>query len=186
MIRRHRQSVALAVCAALALQQTAFAVTPSYKVVDGIRVYEQVKDLSLSGNQLHGAIVDVNGKPVVGASVVVGHQGKVVASTKTDEQGRFACADMKPGIHQVATFGGVRTYNLWNAESAPKNSLKGSIHVLDDEAIKRGNACDSGCDDCGSGGKSPLAACVTNPIVWAAVIAAAIAIPLALDDDDAS
>jgi hypothetical protein len=66
-------------------------------------------------------------------------------------------------------------YRLWAEQTAPPAANDGVLVVHGDDAV-RGNSC----NPCGGG----LLGVLANPWVLAAIVAAAIAIPLALDDDD--
>ncbi len=142
---------------------------------EGIPVRTQVEDVALQSNgELRGAVVDVNGKPVASAPVAVGQSGKVVAELQTDAEGRFAVTGLKTGTYQVASYAGVQSYRVWNAEAAPAKAKQGVIHVLP-EGVARGQ-----------NNRSPLIRALTNPLVLAGGVAAAVAIGIAVTDDDAS
>jgi hypothetical protein len=137
-----------------------------------------VTDVALArGGVLAGKIVDRQGAPQTGETIRVIHQGQVVATAQTDARGEFAITDLRGGVYQVETTQGAGVYRLWADQTAPPAANDGVLVVHGDDAV-RGNAC----DPCGSGGG--LLGVLANPWVLAAIVAAAIAIPLALDDDD--
>jgi hypothetical protein len=140
-------------------------------VVDGVEVSQQVTDLELQKGLLVGGLVDANGKGVEDAPVVIGQNGKAVAELRTDKEGRFAAKGLTPGVYQVVSHGKVTTHRVWQDGSAPAAAQRGVIHSVDPQ-IARGAS---------HGG---LLGVLANPLVLALIIAAAIAIPLALDDDD--
>jgi hypothetical protein len=90
---------------------------------------------------------------------------------RTDAEGRFEFAGAKVGTYQVVSHGAAGSYRVWDAASAPQTVKQGVIHTVDPQ-VARGAS---------SGGLFGL---LSNPLVLAGVIAAAIAIPLAVDDDD--
>ena len=145
----------------------------SITVVDGIQVNKKVEDLSLQKGLLVGGLVDENGRGVEDAPVVIAQQGKPVAELRPDADGRFAAAGLKPGVYQVVSHGGLNIYRVWEEGQAPAGAKKGVIHQVDAK-IARGAS---------NGG---LLGLLANPLILALIIAAAIAIPLALDDDDNS
>lgn len=181
--------VTIVTCASMALPHSAFAAARSAQVVDGVQVSQNIKDVQLgSAGTLRGAVVDNNGRPVAGAPVVVGQQGKVVAQFDTAADGRYALKDVTPGVYQVASYAGVQTIRVY-ADNAPAGAVQGVVQVVDQAGIERGQCCENGascpgCAQCNGGRYGVLKRIVTNPLTWAVVIAAAIAIPLALDDDD--
>lgn len=140
-------------------------------VVDGIPVSRKIEDVSLQDGLLIGGLVDQNGRGVEDAPVVIGQNGKAVLELRTDAEGRFAAEGLKPGVYQVVSHGGVNTYRVWDEPNAPATAKRGVIHTVDPQ-IARG----------AHGGG--LLGVLANPIVLALIVAAAIAIPLALDDDD--
>jgi hypothetical protein len=138
-----------------------------------------VTDVALArGGVLAGKIVDRQGAPQAGQTIRVIHQGQVIGTAQTDTRGEFAIADLRGGVYQVETEQGAGVYRLWADQTAPPAANDGVLVVHGDDAV-RGNAC----NPCGSGGGGLLGV-LANPWVLAAIVAAAIAIPLALDDDD--
>lgn len=186
-----RAVVVAMTCFGIAVPQLAMGNTPVMQTADGIPIIYKVDDVALqTGGQLLGAIVDVNGRPVVDAPVAVGQSGKVLAELKTDQEGRFAITGLTNGTYQIASFAGVQSYRLWNPGAAPQSAKQGVIHVLP-EGLARGNGgCDDGCDAAGGkacGGKSKLTSALCCPLLIVAAVGGAIAIAVAAsDDDDAS
>jgi hypothetical protein len=131
-----------------------------------------VTDVALShGGTLVGKVVDRQGAAQAGQVVRVSQQGEVVAVVETDARGEFQVADLRGGVYQIESAQGLGVYRVWAENTAPPAANDGVLIVHGDEAV-RGNQ---------SGG---VLGFLTNPWVLAAIIAAAIAIPLALDDDD--
>ncbi|QDV11989.1 hypothetical protein CA51_18650 [Rosistilla oblonga] len=181
--------VTIVTCAAMIVPQPAMAAARATQVVDGIQVSSDIKNVRRGKTvALRGAIVDQSGKPVVGAPVVIAQQGNVVAELNTAADGRYQLADAAPGVYQVASYAGVQTIRL-HAAGAPADSVDGVVQVIDNEGVARGQYCAGGascqgCDQCRPKRFALLKKVATSPLTWTAVIAAAIAIPLALDDDD--
>ena len=140
-------------------------------IVDGVPVSQTVENLELQKGMLIGGLVDASGKGVEDAPVVIGQNGKPVAELRTDSEGRFAAKGLKPGVYQVVSHGKVTTHRVWEEGKAPAEAKRGVIHSVDPQ-VARGAS---------NGG---LLGILANPLVLALIIAAAIAIPLALDDDD--
>ena len=136
-----------------------------------VPVKQVVEDVVLKADTLHGALVDQAGRGVEDAPVVIGQNGKQVAVLRTDAEGRFAAPGLKAGVYQVVSHGGAVVYRVWNENEAPAAAKQGVIHTVDPQVARGAH----------HGGLLKL---LSNPIVLALIIAAAIAIPLALDDDD--
>ncbi len=132
-----------------------------------------VRDVALGPNGvMKGQVVDAQGTPCANAPVRLirsGAVGEPAISCRTDADGRFQVAGVSGGVYRVETTAGTMIYRAWAPNTAPPSAIQ-EVLVVEGEAV-RGNL--------GSIG----------PLGWALIgvgIAAAIAIPLALDDDDAS
>lgn len=183
--------LALALSVSMACPQALQAASPKAMTVNGVQVSTTVKDLALHSGAIRGALVDPNGKPVEGMVAVIAQQGKTLDVQESNAQGQYTFENLKPGVYQVATNAGVQTYRVWNTESAPAGADRGIIQVVNDDVVRGSCGCtDPGCDGCdgiGGGKGAGLSKVLANPnvvILGAAAIAAAIAIPLAVDDDD--
>lgn len=187
-----RACLSVAICVAMALPHSAMANAAAAQVVDGVKISQTVKDLRLGSNgTLSGVIVDETGKPVASAPVVIGQKGKPFAEFDTGADGRYAVSGLKPGVYQVVSFAGVETVRVHKSKDAPAGAIQGIVQVITSDGIARGQSCNNGCNQCNDAGckdcskprYSRLRSVLTNPLTWALVLAAAIAIPLALDDD---
>jgi hypothetical protein len=122
------------------------------------------------------------------AQVAVVHQGEPLTVTETDREGRFAVTGLKPGVYELHLAQGGGAYRVWAPRTAPPAAEQGVLLVQDSRVV-RGLGGDVGKDG-GKGGKGGLGGgyfgWLANPWVLGGLVAAAIAIPLALDDDDAS
>ncbi len=134
-----------------------------------------VTDVALAqGGILNGKVVDRQGAAQARVAVHLVRDGEMVAASETDAQGEFHVAGLRGGVYQVETSQSVGVYRLWAEQTAPPAANEGILIVNGDDAV-RGN-------QCGPGGG--VLGFLANPWVLAAIVAAAIAIPLALDDDD--
>lgn len=134
-----------------------------------------VRDISLEeGGVLRGNVIDETLTPVANTPVVVTKQGDLVARTTTNPSGEFAVADLAGGVYEVHTTNGSGVFRLWAPRTAPPAASAVATVRPGAEVIRgqlhNGNAF----------------GWLANPWVLAGIVAAAIAIPLALDDDDAS
>lgn len=165
---------------AMLVPQMVYAANPSAAAAGQAAAVETsmaVQDVALqAGGVLQGQVLDVQGRPVTATAVTVIQQGQVVRQTHSDENGKFTVAGLKGGLYQVATAQGGAVYRLWTAEAAPPAAKSGVLIVSGDSVVRGGM----------NGHSSPFGF-LGNPWVLGAIVAAAIAIPLALhDDDDAS
>ena len=148
----------------LCLPQVAFAASPTPT--------PPVLDIALTdGGVLHGQVVDLQGSGVAGVPVSVKAQNQEVIRTTTTEGGRFSVKGLRGGVYQLAAAQGQGVYRMWAANTAPPSAQKNAIVYTQGE-------CSSGC-----GG---LKMFLSNPIVIAALIATAIAVPVALANSGSS
>ena len=134
-----------------------------------------VRDVALhDGGCLTGQVLDATGNPVAGTAIAVIDQDRAVASTQTGADGRFTIPGVKAGVYQIATSNGVTVCRLWAPRTAPPAAQGDALVVLGDTVVRGG---------VGGGG---VVGFLSNPWVLGGIVAAAIAIPLILDDDDAS
>ena len=134
-----------------------------------------VRDVALhDGGSLTGQVLDAAGTPVADTAVAVLEQGRPIASTQTGADGRFAMTGVKAGVYEVATSHGVTVCRLWAPRTAPPAAQADALVVHGDTVVR------------GAQGGGGVIGFLSNPWVLGGIVAAAIAIPLALDDDDAS
>jgi hypothetical protein len=75
--------------------------------------------LNESGD-LEGAVVSTEaGKPVDGALVTLSKQGKAVAKTTTNENGKFELASVKSGVYELKAGPTTKAVRVWNVDAAP-------------------------------------------------------------------
>ncbi len=134
------------------------------------------KDVTLhEGGVLLGQVVDAQGANVALTQVTLYAGGKEIARTQSDNTGKFSISGLKGGVYQVASANNRGVYRLWSPQTAPPAAGRGVMLV-------------SGSDIARGQGGSPFGGVVNwiakHPIMTAGAVAAAIAIPIALDDDD--
>ena len=131
-----------------------------------LRVATSIQDVALqSGNSLRGQISDVQGAPRVAVPVSVIKDGVRVAAVRTDRAGQFAVHGLSAGIYQVHAADSMALYRAWAPGTAPPAAQHGVL-VVDGQQVVRG------------GGVAG------NPWCLALIVAAAVAIPIALDSND--
>jgi hypothetical protein len=133
----------------------------------------EIRDVALqAGGALRGQVVDAQGNPCAQVAVRVVRVSDQAPLTvvQTDAQGRFAVNGLTGGVYRVETPAGAAIYRLWAPNTAPPSATTSALLVHGDSMV-RGNL----------GGIGWFG--------WTLIglgVAAAIAIPLILDDDDAS
>jgi hypothetical protein len=133
-----------------------------------------VIDVALqSSGVLRGVVVDQQGALLSRTEVKVWQKDQQIAVTATDEQGRFAVSNLRGGVYQITAAGGQGIYRVWAVSTAPPVAQPGAMVVAGHDLV-RGQA------------SSPVLRFFTNPWVLAGLVGAAIAIPIALSNDDDS
>ena len=163
----------------------------------------QPVDVTLAENgAVFGKLVDRQGNGLAGVTVNVASKNAAY-NTQTNAEGFFVAQNVRPGQLAFKVADQTQMIRVWSADTAPPSAAQGALLVAGDTV--RGQCCPQeqcapacgGCGDCnqccnsggclggglfgGAGGGSGLLA---SPLVLGAGVAAAIAIPLALDDDE--
>lgn len=133
-----------------------------------------IRDVALqAGGVLRGQVLDAQGQPaakVAVRAVGLGHRAEQSVTGQTDAQGNFELAGLNGGVYRLETTQGARLCRVWAPNTAPPVA-DASVLLVHSGGVIRENL--------GSIGW----------LGWTLIgigVAAAIAIPLALDDDDAS
>jgi len=144
----------------------------------------QLRNVELSEDgQLHGQVLTKSGVAGIGTVKVHGSKdGQTAAqAVETDEQGRFAVKGLKTGTCVFTVGDDTFACRVWNHGTAPPKSLQ-TIAVVPTSGVVLGQNVDP-YQKPGLRGK--LASMTgTQKALLVGVIAAAIIIPIALDDDD--
>ncbi len=119
-----------------------------------------------------GQVIRADGQPLASVPIHITRHGKLVASVHTDSEGKFAVRQMRGGVYEVATPYQSDVIRLWAARTAPPTAAERLILTARSADIVRAQ------------GDGQFMQFITNPWVLGGIVAAAIAIPLALDDDD--
>jgi hypothetical protein len=139
-----------------------------------------VRDVELGfGGLLIGRLLDANGRPIADSEVSILTGDKPLAETRTDVEGVFAVSNLRGGVHKITTADSVQLCRLWVPGTAPPQASK-SIDIIGNSTIIRGQY-----------GPPPgnrllkkAKVWATNPFIVGGVVAAAVAIPVALSDND--
>jgi predicted DCC family thiol-disulfide oxidoreductase YuxK len=98
--------------------------------------------------------------------------GREVASAMTDTSGTFQISGLRGGNYTLASAGSTTNIRIWSEGSAPP-SARPAVVLVEPGVVVRGN-----------NGGGAFWRTVTNPWVSATAIAAAIAVPIALNNND--
>lgn len=155
--------IAAVACTGMLLPQASLAASPAVG-----------NDVALrSGGVLVGHVVDQQGHSKAGATVSIQYADHEVARTTTDQNGVFAAKGLRGGQYQLKAQDGVTVCRLWADDTAPPAARPAALVITGNEIVR---------------GQGPLTSwgewMRTHPFLTAGTIAAAIAIPIAMADDD--
>lgn len=144
-----------------------------------------VADVAMSaGGVFTGKVVTAQGVPMEKTEVSLQQAGVEIAKATTNEEGVFAVQGLRGGLYQVVAGGGMVSYRLWAAKTAPPIANRSALIVTGEEVLN-GQHCGSVIPAATHGrGGGVMGWARQNPLLVAAGIATAIAVPLALADDD--
>jgi hypothetical protein len=129
-----------------------------------------IADIALDdGGVLHGQVVDGQGIALADLPVLISQQKWLVATTRTDQDGRFTVSGLRGGAYQIAAGQGSAICRLWAAHTAPPAAQSSAMVVSGRQTVR---------------GQGPGSAryWLTNPWILAGLIGAAIIVPIALDN----
>ena len=154
-------------CVAMVMPSSALAVEPAVHHTDVALRH---------GGLLVGQVVDQQGAVKPGAVVSVQYADYEVARTTTDANGVFAAQGLRGGQYQLVTEDGISVCRLWAPDTAPPAARPAALVVSGNNVVR------------GQWGGGPMHQWLdwvkAHPYITAGVIATAIAVPLALADDD--
>lgn len=165
MSKRFSIAVAWLAVVGMCVPQVAFAATTS-------RTAPGIGDLALrDGGLLLGQVVKSDGTPLPNAPISLRSNNQELAAGVTDTRGYFAFSGVRSGTYQVATTGGLVTYQAWTAEAAPPTAQPGALIVTEGDTV-RGQDCQP----------EPCCGVFKHPFVLGALIATAVAVPIAVSN----
>ena len=122
-------------------------------------------DVALSdGGTLEGLVVDNQSTGQPGVPVTLRSQDRDVAQTITAADGQFVVQDLRGGVYHVAAMQGDESFRLWAPRTAPPAAKKRAIVY-----VQNNGSSDSG-----------LKRFLGHPLILPAIIATAIAVPIAV------
>ena len=118
-----------------------------------------------SGNILRGAIVNQAGQPAPNVHVLLFQDQQLAASGVSNVEGKFAIANLRGGLYQIAAGERVVSVRCWAPETAPPTANRSTLIQIED--VQRGQV-------------HPGTCALANPWIIAGIAAAAIFIPVAI------
>jgi hypothetical protein len=135
-----------------------------------VRSESPARDVALqAAGTLHGQVVDPQGVGRAHVDVAVNKLNQPPVVVTTDAQGRFAVEGLSAGIYQVQTDNCEAAFRVWAPRTAPPVASQAVLLVEDGKVVR------------GQKGKQRWNF-AAGPWIIGGLAAAAIAIPLALDD----
>ena len=139
-----------------------------------------IVDVKLApGGILRGRIVDVRGMGVAQVYVFVRQASGELTTTKTDFRGDFAIRGLRGGVHQLVAGPEGRVLRAWAPQTAPPAAREGVLIVMGQDVVL-GQRHTGPIGRFWGNAKYPL----TKPLVMTGIIAAAVAIPIAVNNRD--
>jgi hypothetical protein len=113
--------------------------------------------------RLVGQAVDAQGRPLARVGIALRQEHREVARTSADDSGVFAVSGLRGGTYHITAGRAGGTFRLWAANTAPPSAMPAAMLVEDGVQVR---------------GQNPLCCCLSNPWVLAAIVTAAIAVPI--------
>ena len=96
-----------------------------------------VLDIALAeGGVMRGQVVDEQGQGVAEAPISVIYEGKQVAKTVSDAQGRFAVSGLRGGQHVVVSDDHAGLCRVWSAQTAPPSANDRVLIVKGNQTVR--------------------------------------------------
>ena len=172
---RSRRLVWFMLLAQCALPVGRAAAESPHRPLAGAASGSQVIDVALDARGgLRGQLVNAAGEPLAGRTVTAVRGQQALGRSVTDARGRFVFEQLTGGVYRVATPEAVAVCRCWAVNTAPP-AARGQMLLVAHQDVQRG--------------QQDFHTAVTNPLLIGALLAAAIAIPIAVatkDDEPSS
>lgn len=145
----------------------------------------KVPDVVLQPNgTLQGRVIVQDGAGAISIPVAIQGNNGAVTKVMTDKNGRFMATGLPGGVYQLTAHGTETVVRAWTPKTAPPNVVN-DVSIDAGEGVVRGQL--GPFDTCLPCPPSlPRLPQIRKPVLLGAAVLTAIALPLALDDDDAS
>jgi hypothetical protein len=89
-----------------------------------------------AGGELHGTVLNTEGQPVPGVTVSIFHSERSVATTVSNDEGKFAVKGLRNGAHIIEVGTKHQSVRLWGTNTAPPAAIENVAVVVDEEAVR--------------------------------------------------
>jgi hypothetical protein len=167
-------------CIATIMPRIGLAQSPASQA---LTAQSRTQDIRLGERgQFQGQIVNAQGRPSARAEVELWKNGQPVARSVADQHGRYQFQGLKAGVYQVLAPGTGGVLRLWQPAAAPP-SAQSALLLVEGPVLRGQHPHELGCPPPGAYDGAIMRA-LSNPWVFSGLLAAGIAIPIALSDDD--
>ncbi len=101
--------------------------------VEEVRAFDVVLH---SGGVVHGTVLNTEGQPVSGVAVNILHHEATVATTVSNEDGKFAMKGLRNGAHIIEVGAKQQAVRLWGSNTAPPAAIENVAIVVNEEAVR--------------------------------------------------
>jgi hypothetical protein len=180
--QRKKAWVVTLICVSLGTPRVAYSVEPANPVRNQHRVQSADVRLDPRG-ALIGQLLDTQGRPASRVPVELWRSGERIAATATDADGRFGFAPVTVGVYQVlAAEADALVVRAWQPATAPPAASDQLLLVRG--SVVRGQYPPRACAPPAGVYDGAVMRTLSNPWVFSGLVAAGIAIPIALANDD--
>jgi hypothetical protein len=99
----------------------------------------KIKDVVLHrAGTMVGTLFDASQRPISDQQVVIRQGDRIIATTVTQQDGRFVVAGLRGGVYQIRAGNHLSTIRAWADQSAPPTALQ-SAQLISNNQVVRGN-----------------------------------------------
>lgn len=172
----YRQLVGMFTAVSMLVAQHATAADRPVSTTEPAAAVHTVDVILSGGGVMQGYVVDAQGVPQADVEITLTTEDQEQVATRSDEKGRFGYRGIEGGSYQLTTEHGVVLCRAWTPTTAPPRSAATMLLVHDQELVRGQWAAPPGVN----GAVSRMKRVMTNPFAVAAIVGAAIAIPVAV------
>lgn len=128
-----------------------------------------VRDVALGpGGTLRGTVYNTEGQRQSHQSVILTCGARPLARATSDDQGEFTFRGLRGGVYGLSVSGASQVYRVWTAQAAPPKAIP-QVALVTGGLVQRGQ-------------RPFYELFVCDPVVLGVILAAAIAIPVAVNN----
>ncbi len=172
----YRQIVGMLTAVSLLVAQKSIAADGLAAKPEPVPTINTVDVILGGGGVMQGYVVDAQGVPQADVEITLTTDNREQVTSRSDEKGRFGYRGIEGGSYQLTTEHGVVLCRAWTATTAPPRSAATMLLVHDQDLVRGQWAAPAGVN----GAVSRMKRVMTNPFAVAAIVGAAVAIPVAV------